>query len=49
MQVLDAVKHHRVYPISSDVFVIPGPRVVDAARSIFAMLHPAAEKSARAK
>lgn len=49
MQVLNAVKEHRVYPISSDMYVIPGPRVVNAARSIFAMLHPEADKNAGAK
>jgi hypothetical protein len=27
------------------MYVIPGPRVVDAAHAIFAMLHPSAEKS----
>jgi len=40
---LDAVEHHRVFPIVSEMYVIPGPRVVDAARAIFAMLHTGAE------
>jgi iron complex transport system substrate-binding protein len=29
-----------VYPVASEIFVIPGPRVVDAARAFFDMLHP---------
>jgi iron complex transport system substrate-binding protein len=33
-----AVKQHRVFAIASDIYVVPGPRVVDAARSIFAMV-----------
>ena len=37
---VDAVKHHRVLAIASDMYMVPGPRVVDAARSIFDMLHP---------
>jgi iron complex transport system substrate-binding protein len=37
---VDAVKHHRVLAIASDMYMVPGPRVVDSARSIFDMLHP---------
>jgi iron complex transport system substrate-binding protein len=37
---LDAVKRHRVFAIASDVYIVPGPRVIDSARSIFDMLHP---------
>jgi iron complex transport system substrate-binding protein len=37
---LSGVKHHRVFAVASDIYVTPGPRVVDAARSIFGMLHP---------
>lgn len=37
---VDAVKRHRVFAIASDIYVVPGPRVVDAARTIFEMLHP---------
>jgi iron complex transport system substrate-binding protein len=37
---LDAVKHRRVFAIASDIYIVPGPRVVDSARSIFDMLHP---------
>ncbi|MEQ1949403.1 MAG: ABC transporter substrate-binding protein [Bryobacteraceae bacterium] len=36
-----AVKEHRVYPVGADIFVVPGPRAVNAAEEIFAMLHPA--------
>jgi iron complex transport system substrate-binding protein len=37
---VDAVKQHRVFAIASDIYVVPGPRAVDAARAIFDMLHP---------
>lgn len=37
---LGAVRHGRVYAVASDAFVIPGPRMVEAARSFAAMLHP---------
>jgi iron complex transport system substrate-binding protein len=37
-----AVKQHRVYAVASDVYVIPGPRVVDAAKAFLEMLHPEA-------
>jgi iron complex transport system substrate-binding protein len=35
-----AVKNNRVYPISSGIFVVPGPRVVELARQFARMLHP---------
>lgn len=35
---LAAVKRHAVYAVASDVFVVPGPRVVDAAREFARML-----------
>jgi len=35
-----AVREHRVFAIASDIYVVPGPRVMDAAREIFGMLHP---------
>jgi len=38
-----AVKQHRVYAVASDVYVVPGPRVVEAAKAFFAMLHPEAK------
>ena len=37
---LAAVKQHRVFPVASDMFVVPGPRVVDAAKAFAEMLHP---------
>ncbi|HLH39241.1 MAG TPA: cobalamin-binding protein [Bryobacteraceae bacterium] len=37
---LAAVREHRVYAISSGGFLVPGPRVVEAARELFAALHP---------
>ncbi|MCX6621355.1 MAG: helical backbone metal receptor [Acidobacteria bacterium] len=40
--VISAVKSHRVYAVASDVFVVPGPRVVDAALEIARLAHPEA-------
>ena len=37
---LPAVQAGRVYPVAEDFFVVPGPRVVEAARSLLAMIHP---------
>ena len=37
---LNAVRGGRVYAVASDIFVVPGPRVVDAAREFEKMLHP---------
>jgi iron complex transport system substrate-binding protein len=37
---LKAVRNHRVFAVASDIFVVPGPRVTQAARQIAAMLHP---------
>lgn len=37
---LAAVHDGRVFPVAPGGFVIPGPRVVDAARELFALLHP---------
>ncbi|HOL71268.1 MAG TPA: helical backbone metal receptor [Bryobacteraceae bacterium] len=39
---LAAVQNGRVFAVASDVFVVPGPRVVDAAREFARMLHPEA-------
>jgi iron complex transport system substrate-binding protein len=39
MQGLAAVRAQRVFPVASDIYVVPGPRVVDAAHAIFDMLH----------
>ena len=37
---LPAVQAGRVYPVAEDFFVVPGPRVVEATRSLLAMIHP---------
>jgi iron complex transport system substrate-binding protein len=37
---VSAVKQHRVYAVASDIYVQPGPRVVDAAKAFLQMLHP---------
>jgi iron complex transport system substrate-binding protein len=40
MPQLSAVRRKRVYAVASDIFVVPGPRIVDAAREFARMLHP---------
>jgi len=42
---LTAVRERRVFAVASDIYVVPGPRVVDAAQAIFGMLHPASSNS----
>lgn len=37
---LKAVRGRRVFAVSSDIYVVPGPRVVEAAREFARMLHP---------
>jgi iron complex transport system substrate-binding protein len=39
---LDAVRHRRVYAVASDIFVVPGPRIVEAALEFARMIHPEA-------
>jgi iron complex transport system substrate-binding protein len=39
---ISAVRERRVFAVASDIFVVPGPRVVDAAREFARMLHPEA-------
>jgi iron complex transport system substrate-binding protein len=39
---LKAVQQRRVFAIASDIFVVPGPRVVDAARECARLIHPEA-------
>jgi iron complex transport system substrate-binding protein len=39
---LAAVRERRVFAVASDIFVVPGPRVVEAAREFARMLHPEA-------
>lgn len=42
--VLKAVREKRVYAVASDIFVVPGPRVTEAAREFVKMLHPEARE-----
>lgn len=37
-----AVREHRVYAVASDIYVVPGPRIVETARAFARMLHPEA-------
>ena len=39
---LAAVKQKRVFAVAKDIYVVPGPRVVDAAREFARMFHPGA-------
>jgi ABC-type Fe3+-hydroxamate transport system substrate-binding protein len=39
---LAAVKHGGVHSIASDIYVVPGPRMVEAAEAFARMLHPEA-------
>jgi iron complex transport system substrate-binding protein len=39
---IPAVRDNRVHIVSSEVFVVPGPRVVECARRLAALLHPEA-------
>jgi ABC-type Fe3+-hydroxamate transport system substrate-binding protein len=39
---LAAVQRRRVFAVASDIFVVPGPRVVEAAREFARMFHPEA-------
>ena len=39
---IPAVRDGRIHIVSSEVFVVPGPRVVECARRIAALLHPEA-------
>ena len=38
-----AVRNRRVHAVASDIFVVPGPRVVQAAQEFFTILHPEAK------
>ncbi len=40
MPLLPAVKTGRVYGVADDIFVVPGPRIVDTAERLFQMIHP---------
>jgi ABC-type Fe3+-hydroxamate transport system substrate-binding protein len=39
---LPAVEAGRVYPVAKDIFVVPGPRVVETATELLRMIHPEA-------
>jgi iron complex transport system substrate-binding protein len=39
---LNAVRNHRVFAVAADVYVVPGPRMLEAARQFVRMLHPGA-------
>lgn len=39
---ITAVHDHRVIAVASDIFTVPGPRMVEAARAFARMLHPEA-------
>lgn len=39
-----AVQAGRVYPVADDIFVVPGPRVVEAAAQLLRMIHPEAAR-----
>jgi ABC-type Fe3+-hydroxamate transport system substrate-binding protein len=39
---ITAVRERRVYAVASDIFVVPGPRMVEAAREFLRMIHPEA-------
>lgn len=41
---LPAVREGRVYAVAEDHFVVPGPRVVEAARALLRMIHPEAAR-----
>ena len=40
MPKLPAVQTGRVYPVTEDLFVVPGPRVVETTRRFVGMIHP---------
>ncbi len=37
---LRAVRNKRVFAVASDIYVVPGPRMLDAAQAFSRMLHP---------
>jgi iron complex transport system substrate-binding protein len=45
MATIAAVRNKRVHAVASDIFVVPGPRVVLAAQEFFEILHPEAAGS----
>jgi iron complex transport system substrate-binding protein len=41
---VSAVKSNRVIPVASEIFLVPGPRVVDLVRELLKLLHPEAAR-----
>jgi len=41
---ITAVRERRVYAVTAALYVVPGPRMADAARELARMLHPEAER-----
>jgi iron complex transport system substrate-binding protein len=41
---LKAVRNNQVFAVASDIFVVPGPRVTEAAGELARMLHPEAAR-----
>lgn len=44
LEQLRAVRNHEVHAVASDIFVVPGPRFVEAAREFRRMIHPEAAR-----
>lgn len=42
LSTIDAVRQKRVYPVSEDYWVVPGPRVTEAAHALARLIHPEA-------
>jgi iron complex transport system substrate-binding protein len=42
LNTVEAVKHNRVHAVSDDFWVVPGPRMVEAARALARFIHPEA-------
>lgn len=41
---LPAVREGRVYAVAEDIFVVPGPRITEAAEALLRMIHPEAPR-----
>lgn len=42
LSTVEAVRHNRVHAVSDDFWVVPGPRMVEAARALARFIHPEA-------
>jgi iron complex transport system substrate-binding protein len=42
LETVNAVRKGRVHAVAEDIFVVPGPRVVEAAAALFQLFHPEA-------